>query len=261
MPTMLKSCLIIAMSCAWNSTAWSKSPTLSEIVARAEANYSGFGGQRVVAEMQTIDRSGAKKTYGLIELELESKHGRRMLLRITSPKTHAGTAILVREVSGLDDEIYLYLPQARSLKRISSADQITNFLGSELDLEQLTFPKSSDHHQRLLGESEAGGQACWEIEHLQKSTQGRHKKKTISCVAKDNYSTLRVRYFDRAGEELKIVSSSEHKQYAGQWRPHKITVDNVQSKRQTVFSTKSYQLGLRLSEKIFSPEQLRKALP
>jgi hypothetical protein len=256
----MKNFSVVALlaACACSAPAWAEDSTLGDIIRQAQANYSVRTGQRIEATMKTLDAAGGEKSYKLLELEQESSEGRQMLLRITGPKSHAGTAILVRESSNAADEVYLYLPQSNSLKRITGNENLTNFLGSELDLEQLTFPDSSDYHHQLLGESKSGSTPCWKILHTPKDMSNSTKKKIVSYVNTKNFATLEVDHYDRAGELLKKVTYAGHQQLEGQWRAREITIENVQTHRKTIFTAEKYKIGLKLSPKIFTLEQLRK---
>jgi|GEM_PF-4403519 len=234
-------------------------PSAPEIVKKAQEHFSGHGGQRVRASMKTVDASGQEKTYELLLLEMENGNTRQSLLRITKPATHAGTAILVKVNETQKDDVYLYLPQDKALKKITRDGKLTNFLGSELDLEQLSYPTNERFQHRLIGKSEVDKKPCWLIEHLSKSSESSWRSKMTSCVDIKNYSILEAIHYDRANVGLKKVSYRKHRKIKGQLRPESITIENVQTKRKTEFTVSNQNIGIKLSQKLFTLEQLRKS--
>lgn len=239
--------------------AQASTPSASEIVKKAQEHFSGHGGQRVRASMKTVDASGQEKTYALLLLEMESGNTRQSLLRITEPATHAGTAILVKSNDAYKDDVYLYLPQDKALKRITRDGKLTNFLGSELDLEQLSYPTNQRFQHRLIGKSKVDMKPCWLLEHLSKSSESSWQSKMTSCVDTKDYSILEAIHYDRAGVGLKKVSYRKHRNVQGQLRPESITIENIQTKRRTEFTVSNQNIGIKLSQKLFSLEQLRKS--
>jgi len=227
------------------------------LAKKAEAHYRGFGGQRADVRMVLKDAAGGEKVYELVELDLETSKGARLLLRFKSPKTHEGTALLVREVPGGEDEVWLYLAATQKLSRLAGNDRMDSFLGSEMDIEQLTFPKTKDYVHKLAGAGTIEGRACHNIEALPKSKAAPYGK-VVSCVDKENFSLLELRYFDRAGVPVKVLTAGDHKAYGDKWRPHKLVATNLQTGRSTVIEVSNYKLGLKLSEKLFTSGQLRK---
>lgn len=251
----------LALTLTSVSVAHAEAPTAEALATKVEANYHGFGGQIVQVKMTLADSHGTDRVYELTEFDHETESGRRfMLLRFSKPETHAGTALLIRESAdeGGEDEVYLYLASTGQLNRMSGSERKTRFLGSEIDIEQFTFPRAKDYHFSVEGEaSSEEGRPCWNLVQRPKAT-GSAYSKVVSCVDKETYALLEMRYYDRASVEIKRMIATGYKAYGKQWRPEKMVIENRQTGRKTVFETSGYKLGVKLSDRLFSVAQLRK---
>ena len=75
---------------------------------------------------------------------------------------------------------------------------------------------------------------------------------------RERFVILESVFFDRAGKELKRSRAKDYRQLQGKWRAHNIEMSNAQTGRKTIIATAEYQLGLDLSDRLFSVDQLRK---
>ncbi len=223
---------------------------------KVEANFSGFGGQRVRLEMQVREKNGETKDYRLVELAKESGDDLAMLVRFVAPEHLKGSALLVREPAGAPAEIWIYMAQMNEVRRVSGADRTARFLGSEIDIEQLTLPRARDYDHRVVGAGEVQGKKCTNVEQTPKAPRSNYAK-LVTCVDTERAVPLSIAYFDRSGRALKrLVVTGYTKTEAG-WRPEQIAVENLKSGRTTTLKFGKYRTGLKLADDLFSIAQMQ----
>ena len=232
-------------------------PSASDLAAKTEQNYRGFGQQRVEASLTVRDPSGTSKVYRMTQYWREMDDGVAFLVRFESPENFAGTALLAREQPKGPDRIWLYLSQTKELRQITGRDRSARFLDSEFSFEDLSFMRSKDYVVKVLGEGEVGGRPCWRVDMLPKTRRARSSK-TSTCIDKERHLPIEMKLFDHAGALLKIVKTSEFVQQQGRWRPKRLFVRNVQNGRTSALQFEEYDLSVKLSKKLFTLSQLRK---
>jgi outer membrane lipoprotein-sorting protein len=90
-------------------------------------------------EITSVDRTGGTRTLrGKLHAKRDGELA-RVMLRIEAPSDLAGSAYLIREGKG-SDEVYLYLPATRKVRRINGPNQDNKLWGTDLsfnDIKQL----------------------------------------------------------------------------------------------------------------------------
>ena len=239
--------------------AFAQALTGQEIAKKSDAeNNKGYKGQRAIATMTLYGPDGkATIRYQMLQLAKEGKGstGPKTLIRFTAPADTKGTALLTHEAIKGEDKRWLYLRETRQLKRISGSNKSASFKGSELSYEDLTTTVVPRYVWKLLGEKKIGGVPCYEVERRAKF-EGSGYKRSIVYYHKQNFYPVEIRYFDRAGQPLKVAKFEEYKKYDGKWRAHSLVVANIQTKRRTTLKTDKWALGQSLPESSFTTSQL-----
>jgi outer membrane lipoprotein-sorting protein len=137
---MLRSILsIIALSAAMQATA----VDVNEIIQRSEqvAYYSGQDG-RSDARMMIVDSQGRKqmRQFTILRRDIEDNGDQQMMVFFSRPSDVKDTVFRVEKKASLDidDDRWLYLPALDLVKRISSGDKRTSFVGSHFFYEDVS---------------------------------------------------------------------------------------------------------------------------
>lgn len=233
-------------------------PSGDAIAEKVLANYRGYDGQRVRATLKFHDAHGDARTVELTQLWLE-RHpedgAERSLIRFNAPPELLGTALLTRAVDKGDDDVWLYLGKTRELKRIAGTSKQSALLGSQVSFEDLSMPTPQRYSHETTGSDQVDGRACWQVDRRPRGESAYSRIET--CIDKERFVQLRLRFYDRAGVLLKEAFASKVSEYpGGRWRPHQLRVENVQTGGVTLFEIRKFDVGLRLSPKLFSLAQL-----
>ena len=68
---------------------------------------------------------------------------------------------------------------------------------------------------------------------------------------------LKIEYYDRKKELLKVAEFSDYQKYGKFWRYNKIEMKNVQTKKQSVLSWKNRELNQKFSDSKFNQNRLK----
>ncbi len=262
-----RACLLFALatlSCSLWSPLCRAAETPEQKGKRLAQKYEqandGFVGEQSDMELVLIDAYGQKVTRELEGKVLEVKgDGDRSLSIFKSPLDVKGTKMLTHSHKKDDDDQWLYLPAAKRVKRISSANKSGSFMGSEFSYEDLGSQEPEKFTYKWLRTEKMGGREVDVIERVPKDKSGYSKQ--IMWMVDSINNPAKVEYYDRRGELLKTATFSGYKKYevGGKtlYRASTISMDNVQTKKKSIFTWNNRKLGVNISESEFEQRSLK----
>ena len=235
------------------------SPAAREVMAR-----SFIAGKVLdsVAEgtLTVINPSGqerVRRTFGTTKLQPNGVDSMRML-RFLSPPDVRGTVTLLIERSSGDDDMWIYLPAFRRVKRLAAPDKKDSFVGTDFSYGDVLGHKVEDWEHRLLREETLDGQLCYVIQSLPRngsvrSTSGYSKR--VEWIRKDNHVTIRAALWDLSGQPLKTFTATDVKLVdptRGKWQPMLMEMANLQTGHRTVIRYESFRANQRIKDDFFT---------
>jgi hypothetical protein len=139
----------------------------ASVVAAARARQAGFADKTSRVEMRVVAPSGEERVRTLRGYEKRSADGRRLLWIFESPADVAGTGFLARQQSPRPDEMWVYFPGQRRVRRISPDLAREHFQGSTFTYEDLSMAFYLDYDagsHALVGEEACGAKRCFVVE-------------------------------------------------------------------------------------------------
>jgi len=232
------------------------------LIARGlESSNEGFKGEESDMEMVLIDAYGAKTTRIMRGKTLEvNGDGDKSLMEFLNPKDVQGTKMLTHSHKGDDDDQWLFLPTIKRVKRISSSNKSSSFMGSEFSYEDLGSQEVEKYNFKWLKDINKGKKLIgWELERVPKSNSG--YSKMVMLISTKYMNPTRIDYYDRKGEllkEAKFTGFQLHKVGKKKlWRTTQIDMKNVQTKKESIMKWKKRKLGSNLKTRDFKKTSLK----
>jgi outer membrane lipoprotein-sorting protein len=232
--------LLVAATAAFAQNA-------EDIVRRLEVNQR-FRTQEAEGALIITDRFGSRtKTF------VSYAEGReRMLLAFTNPEEKG------QKILRLQDEIYLYFPDAEEVVRLQGSALKEAVMGSDFSYEDLTGEKSvlDLYVVRLLGSEQLGGR---EQHLLELKAKGRGVAYPLQKLWVDavEFIPRRAEYYALSGRLLKTLEVLEVRQVAGRSvMSRAIMRDALKKSSSTEFRVDRVKLDETLPKNIFSLEAL-----
>jgi hypothetical protein len=221
-----------------------------------------FIGEESDMEMVLIDAYGAKTTRVMQGKVREvSGDGDQSLMTFLNPKDVKGTKMLTHSHKKEDDDQWLFLPTVKRVKRISSSNKSSSFMGSEFSFEDLGSQETDKYNFKWLKDVTIGKEKTkgWQVERVPKSNSG--YSKMIMTVSSQLMNPVKIDYYDRKGKILKEARFSGFKSYKignkTLWRASKIHMKNLQTKKESTMEWKSRRLGIETSARDFKKTSLK----
>ena len=181
-------------------------------------------------------------------------HGGSMNL---APADDKGVAFLKIEHPQKDDEMRLWLPAFKKVRRISSKKKADSFMGSDLSYEDMTSRELDEYTYEILGEKVVDGIDCHILESTPKSGVTRTYKRFITYVSKTDLVSILDEAYDTRDKLLKrrVMKYRKDKGYD---LPVEIFVENVQkgSNTRLVFSSQEVDTGVKAD--LFQEKNLKR---
>lgn len=218
------------------------------------------------ATFTLINKGGqerVRKTFGVSKLEANGEDNMRMT-RFMAPADVKGTVSLLIEHSAADDDIWIYLPALKKVRRLVSSNKKDSFVGTDFSYGDVIGHKVAEWNYKLLREEQADNAACYVIEATPKSDEVRdnsgYSKRQI-WIRKDNFFAIKGDLWDESGQpvktfhmtDLKEVDAARHK-----WQAMKLEADNLQTGHKTIIAFDNFKVNQKVHDDFFTTRYMEK---
>lgn len=214
----------------------------------------------MVSRLNIINANGDERTRTISIASRKFGDESKTIMKFIEPADVRGTSLLVFDYENKNDDMWIYMPALRKVRRIVSSDRGKNFMGSEFTNADMSKPNLDDFNYKILGEETMDGKLCWKIESRCKTEDLEDEygfSMQITYIGKENYLAYQIEYYDLDGELLRVQSISDYrKQDNGGYFAFHMDMKNVQTNRRSVLQVDKFQLGSQLPESRFSPNAL-----
>jgi outer membrane lipoprotein-sorting protein len=239
--------------------------TAYQIVDRAQEAIRVKGVQGV-SVMRIIDEKGRERVRQIRQVTRLYDNGdtEKRLIRFMSPADVKGTGLLTFDYKAKDDDLWLYMPVLRKVRRIVSSEKAKNFLGSEFTYSDMTPPSLADFNFKHLGEDEVNGVLCYKIEWLPKDDDIAEENgfsRRITFLAKEDFVVRKSVYYDLDGEllkelivhEVKELDTKNHK-----FRAMHLEMINHQNGRRSLLVNEKLEFNPDIKDSYFTTRYLER---
>jgi hypothetical protein len=247
----------------YSQVGWSAEQEAVEIMER-NAAVTRFGTSTAEAEFVLQNKSGSTRTrssYMASKLQ-ENGQDTMRLVRFNAPADIRGTTTLLIEHTAADDDMWVYLPAMRRVRRLVASNKKDSFIGTDFSFGDVMGHKVDDWQHSLLRQELRGGVEHYVIESLPINDNVRTHSgyaKRITWVRMDSFATTYVEAFDVRGQPYKTFSFFNIQQVDAEhdkWQPMRAESTNLQSGHSTTIRFRNFRIGEPLSDKLFSANNL-----
>jgi hypothetical protein len=220
--------------------------TALQILQRVDDALYSAKDKDVVMQFVLIDRNGKESTR---EVALKEKGADRRIVLFTSPADQKGIGLL----SLPGDVMYLYLPAFGKTRRIASHVKNTNFAGTDLTYENME-PKR--YTAFWNAEFSAKDSISYTLLLTPKPGTVTDYSKLIVKVRRDSCYPTRVDYFNKAGENCKVLTREKIEKIGNYWEARETIMDDLKARHKTKLVLVSIKYDTGISNDAFSERYL-----
>jgi len=205
--------------------------------------------------MILTNSKGKTRTHKMIS---KSKNGsEKQIIWFMEPKDDRGIAFLKIEHYNKDDEMRMWLPAFKKVRRISSKKKGDSFMGSDLSFEDLSNRRLNSNDYKRLEDTNLLGKDCYVLETIPKKESKSNYARHVSWIDKNHMNILKEQSFNRKNK----LEKEKHFTYEtrGEYQLiKKIYVENLLKKHATEITFSKIVINSGLSDKIFNDINLRR---
>jgi uncharacterized protein len=192
--------------------------------------------------------------------------GNQRMIRFQAPADVRGTTILLIEHAAADDDMWIYLPALKKVRRLVASNKKDSFAGSDFSYGDVIGHAPTDWKHQLVGTEDIDGESSHVVESLPASAAIRDATgyaRRRSWISRSRYVTMKFTAWDAEGQPFKEATFSDFLagDAPGRWVPMRIKAKNLQSGHQTEIVFRDYAIESDLSPDRFTPAAMERASP
>lgn len=247
----------------YSQVAWSATPDAVALMER-NAAVTRFTTSTATAEFVLEAKDGGRRVR---KASMASKlqpngTGTMRFVRFEAPADIRGTSTLLIEQAAQDDDMWIYLPAMKRVRRLVASNKKDSFIGTDFSYGDVMGHKVSDWKHTLLADQQKEGVPHYVVESVPVdpivlANSGYAKRTT--WIRKDNGATSFVETEDAGGRPYKqfVFSDIQMVDAAnGKWQPMKAVGINLQSGHTTTIVFSQFKVGQSLPDSLFSPNAM-----
>lgn len=263
----LRSVIVLAAFVFLISTnAWSSSGLTAEQIMQNNFLTGKVIDSTTDATFRLLNASGqerVRETRGETKL-IEGTTDNMRSVDFLSPSDIRGTKTLLIEHTGKDDDMWIYLPAMKKVRRLVSNNKKDSFVGTDFSYGDVIGHKVEDWNHKLIKEEIIDGKPCYVIESTPKRPEVSDNSgysKRVTWVEKESSIALRGESYDLNGQLLKKTTSDDIRKVdpaANKWQAMKLIAEDVQSGHKTIIEFKNFKANVGVAGDIFTPSYLER---
>ncbi len=228
--------------------------------AFAKSMFGTSQGTATINMLITSSEGHKKERVLLFKALSEKENLLQYLIKFLKPADLKGTAFLVKERKGQLPDQYVYVPAAKTVRRIAAGNATSSFFGSDFiyaDLLPYPSDKKDDVSVKKLPDQQLGGQSVYVIEVTPKMAESPYGK-LLLYIEKAQSIAAKIDFFDKAGQPLKVLKVRKLKKIEGNFVPVDIEMKNLQTKSSTIITVDNIDPKAKLSPNDFTEAAMQR---
>lgn len=216
--------------------------------------------------MTLINDKGQKRIRKMAGVSTVQPNGMdtKMMIHFLYPGDVNGTAYLQIQKHDGEDDMWIYLPALKKVRRLVANNKKDSFVGSDISYGDLLLPTVETFRHTLVKMENLDGEACWVVESVPATEQIKKDYgygRRVSWIRKSNYMEKRVEYFDTALRPLKVQVVPEVKEVDAvnhKWWAIRREILNQQTGHSTILVMDNVDASAPVGDNFFTPRYLER---
>ena len=213
--------------------------------------------QDIVSKTTMLLTNSKGKTRTSTILSKSINNSSKQILWFLNPADDKGVAFLKIEHVDKADEMRMWLPAFKKVRRISSSKKGDSFMGSDLSYEDMTSRALDENNYKRLENDMIDGKECFVLEVVPnaeiKSTYSKH----ISWVEKETLIAIKEESYDLGGN-LRKKKMFLFKTLSGYNVISNIFVEDIQKNHTTKLTMDDIKVDSDIDESLFQEKNLKR---
>jgi len=206
-------------------------------------------------KMVLTNSKGKSRTNVMVSKSMGNN--KKQIIWFLEPKDDKGVAFLKIEHDEKDDEMRMWLPAFKKVRRISSKKKGDSFMGSDMSYEDLSNRELDENVYNRLEDETVNGVDCYVLEIIPNKGLKSSYSKHISWIAKEGIYGVKEESFDKRGILLKKkeYTFQKLKEY---YIIDRVYVENVQKQHSTEVTFLDVKVDSGIEDGLFHEKNLKR---
>lgn len=215
------------------------------VLKKIDKDASIFTDTSYTATMD-IYKNGSKKTT--LQFNMVMKGLTKQYIEFTAPGDVAGMKILM-----VGDELHMYSPEFKKVRKIAAHTESQGFLGSEFTAEDMVMAKLSDRFDATI-DGKVGNETTLTL--TPKAGVQSNFSKLEVVIDSTKGGVTKIRYFDGSGTAVREQTRGGWVKVEGTPMPTEITMKNLKTGAETKIKLADVQVNQGVEDDLFSRRTL-----
>ncbi|MBZ0266716.1 outer membrane lipoprotein-sorting protein [bacterium] len=218
--------------------------------------YAGDDGQ-VTVGMELTDKRGRTRVRRFQMLRMDETDGgaQKYFTYFFEPSDVRRTTFMVWKDPEAEDARWIYVPAVDLVKRISSKDKGSSFMGSDFSYEDVSGRKWTEDNHTYLGEETLDGKVCDRIQSVPKEEDSFTKK--ISWIDRETKLPLKEEYYDKKDRLERVFTSDSIETIDGFPTATVRSMANVLKDHHTTVTFENIKYNVGVDTDLFTERKLK----
>jgi uncharacterized protein len=262
-PRLIKGVILTLIGCAALAGQAPADPSAEEIMQKSLLSIK-VADSTTRSTFRLINAAGqqrVRETDGQTKLIAGTTDNRR-LVNFLSPADVRGTKTLLVEHSATDDDIWIYLPAMKKVRRLVASNKKDSFVGTDFSYGDVIGHKVEDWNHKVVRQENIDGRDCYVVESTPKRPEVADNtgySKRVNWIDKESYVALRGETYDQSRELLKRTRAEDVQRVDtknDRYQPMKLTAENVQTGHKTIIEFANFKANVGVGDEVFAARSL-----
>lgn len=234
--------------------------TLEEVQACMRANLPESSSVQTVS-FESVNRAGeSSESRAKLYWKRFDDGLSKVMMRFSDPLDLRGAGILLIEKDGRMPDQFMYLPELRKVRRVSTRMLSSSMFGTDFSYEdfQRLQGMTIGSRKKLLEDAELAGGAVHVVENLTDPESGSAYERIVDFIDVETCVMLKSEMYERGGRLRKVSRTSRDHlaKQDGRFMPRRVRMRDVRDETHSTLVVEDIDLDARISRKIFSERHL-----
>ena len=205
--------------------------------------------------MILTNSKGKSRTNAMVSKSINKN--KKQMIWFLEPKDDRGVSFLKIEHDNKEDEMRMWLPAFKKVRRISAKKRGDSFMGSDLSFEDLSNRDIKLNKYKRLDDEIVNGIDCYVLEIEPKKEAKSSYTRHISWIDKSTLNLLKEHSYDKKGEleKEKAFGYDFMQQY---YILKRVSVNNIQKRHSTEITFTDITVDAGLEDGLFHERNLKR---
>jgi len=241
--------LILPILCTFTYSLIAQTLSGNQVLKKVEDTMLAPKSTVADATMILIDKRGKQK---IRKVKMWTKGKKKRVVKFLFPADVKGVGFLVLS----DNDMYLYLPAFKKIRRIASHVKHQSFMGTDFSYDDISTTEYTKHYTgRLLKESDKE----YIIEAKRKKTSDKEYDKLKMWVDKTSFLPTKVEMYKK-NKLKKVMVNNKIEKIGKYWMATDVVITNIKKKHKTRLKLENLKFDKTVPGSIFTKRYLKRGV-